>query len=1477
MLTSFISLGVRQNGRKLTPGWCLLVLALSLTVSSAASGAEALKVLFLGDNGHHVPAQRFAQLEPVMAKRGIELTYTDQMTDLRPDKLNAYDALVLYANIDNIAPDQSKALLDYVAEGHGFVPLHCATFCFRNDPEIVALMGAQFRRHGTGVFRTEQSQPEHPLMKGFGGFESWDETYVHHLHNEKDRTVLEYRVDQEGREPWTWVRNHGKGRVFYTAWGHDHRTWSNPGFQNLVERGIRWAANRDPAEAGDYLAEQVFPVLPMTELRKDVAPFEYEEVGAKIPNYTPGQQWGTQGQPLTKMQRPLPAEESIKHYVTPQGFHLEQFIADPKLNAKPICMAWDERGRLWIGQTFDYPNELQPPGKGRDQISICEDTDGDWKADKVTVFAKGLSIPTSIAFHRGGVIVQDGVETLYLKDTDGDDVADQREVLITGWDMGDTHGGVSNFQYGLDNWIWGMQGYNDSNPVAKGQRQPSFRMGFFRFRPDGSQVEFIRSTNNNTWGLGISEEGIIFGSTANRNPSVYMPIPNRYYEKVRGWAPSLVLGTIADTYLFKAITSKVRQVDQHGGYTAGAGHALYTARAYPQSFWNRTAFVAEPTGHLVGTFVLKRDGSDFHSTSPINLVAADDEWAAPIMAEVGPDGSVWVLDWYNYIVQHNPTPIGFQTGKGNAYESDLRDKLHGRIYRVVNDSAPPEATRSLNLAKATPAELVAALRHPTMLWRRHAQRLLVERGETDVVPELLALVADPSVDAIGLNVGAIHALWTLHGLGALQDPASPAVKGVVAALKHPSAGVRRNAVQVLPAHATSVEQILAADLAHDTDAQVRLATLLALADQPASPAIGKLLVELLRDPTVTGDVWLPDALTSVAAVNASSFLIEAVADQQRRPQEKLTATAGVIAGHLARSNPSADELTSLLQSMARQQSAVSGAIIDGISSGWNADQKFQITEPLEASLAELVKVASPETQGKLVKLARKWGSHRLDEYAQQIADSLLKQVSDDNGSVEQRSDSARQLVEFAGDDPRVTEGLLELITPSTAPELAVALIRACEAARHDQAGEQLISRLEQLTPELRTAALTVLLKRPAMTRSLLAAVEAKKLSIEDLSLDQRQALAVHPDAEIRQLAEKVLAASASLPSADRKAVLEEWLPVAGRTGNVAAGHEVFRQQCSKCHMYRGEGNRIGPELTGMAVHPKDELLTNILDPSRSVEGNFRVYTIVTHEGRVLTGMLAAESRTAVELFDAEGKKQSLLREDVDELVRSNKSLMPEGFEKLISQQQMTDLLEFLTQRGRYVPLDLSKVATVSSARGMFFSPESTIERLEFPDWNTKMFHDIPFMLTDPQGGRRSNVVLLYGPQGDVAPRMPRQVEIPCRTEAVAIHMLSGISGWGFPGGEEGSTSMIVRVNYQDGQTEDHELKNGEHFADYIRRVDVPKSEFAFNLKGHQLRYLSIKPARRDPIKSLQLIKGDDGSAPIVMAITVETSQTEAAH
>jgi type 1 glutamine amidotransferase len=233
----------------------LLISCINLTAFTAETN-RAVRVLFLGDRAGHRPAERFAQLQPVLTPRNIELTYTEAMTNLNAAHLAQFDALLIFANITRISPEQEKAMLDFVAAGGGLVPIHCASFCFHNSTNYIELVGAQFRKHTTGVIKETIVNADHPVMKGLSPIESWDETYVHAKHNTNRIVLAERRytgtnsmtanlgnTDQsDGAEPWTWVREHGKGRVFYTAWGHDQRTWSNTGFHALVENGIRWSA-----------------------------------------------------------------------------------------------------------------------------------------------------------------------------------------------------------------------------------------------------------------------------------------------------------------------------------------------------------------------------------------------------------------------------------------------------------------------------------------------------------------------------------------------------------------------------------------------------------------------------------------------------------------------------------------------------------------------------------------------------------------------------------------------------------------------------------------------------------------------------------------------------------------------------------------------------------------------------------------------------------------------------------------------------------------------------------------------------------------------------------------------------------------------------------------------------------------------------------------------------------------------------------
>ncbi len=625
--------------------------------------------------------------------------------------------------------------------------------------------------------------------------------------------------------------------MFYTAYGHDERTWLQPGFQQLLERGILWAVGDNVKKLHDELKPQ---------------PFAYQEA-PQLPNYEkrPGPQLE---------QKPLSPEESMKHIQVPVDFTLDLFAHEPNV-MHPIAMAWDERGRLYALVTKDYPNERKPEG-GSDYIVICEDTDKDGKADKFTNFAEGLSIPTGMAFGNGGLYVSQAPHMLFLQDTNGDDKADVKKIVFTGFGTFDTHAGPSNLHYGFDNWIWGSVGYSGFKGKV-GADSVKFGQGFFRFKPDGSQLEYVTGTSNNTWGLGFMETGDIFGSTANNSHGWYMAIPNRYFNGAPHIRENGSRST--DTHKdMKPITEKVRQVDVFGGFTAAAGHNFYTARAFPKKYWNQIAFVSEPTGHIVHQNVMQKSGTDFSDAVGFNLMAGADEWFAPVFAEVGPDGAVWVVDWYSYIIQHNPTPKGATNGSGNAYETPLRDFTHGRIYRVGYKGAPNYAPMALS--KERPEELVAALKNTNMFWRMTAQRLLIERNNKDIVPQLIALVNDQSLDEIGNNPAAIHALWLLNGLNVLDGSDQNALAAVVQALKHPAPAVRKTAIQVMPSTSAVADMLLKANTLNDKEPLVVLNTILALSKLPSNTAVNTAVLARLNSTAGAKEVndrWLPDAFANM--------------------------------------------------------------------------------------------------------------------------------------------------------------------------------------------------------------------------------------------------------------------------------------------------------------------------------------------------------------------------------------------------------------------------------------------------------------------------------------------------------------------------------------------------------------------------------------------------------------------------------------
>jgi uncharacterized protein len=542
----------------------------------------------------------------------------------------------------------------------------------------------------------------------------------------------------------------------------------------------------------------------------------------------------TLGQQPNTIQNPLTPQQSINCMEVPSGFTMELWASEADLGIKAVqAFNFDERGRMWAIETFDYPNEMSSSQiyDGHDRVIILEDTNGDRVADKLTEFVGGLNMPTSVLPVNEGVLVVVPPVVLLFKDANGDDKADNArgQTVLSGLRKFDTHGSASNLHYGLDNWYYAHNGYNPATVSGTG-----ITSGSWRFKLGAApKVEMYGATGNgNAWGLGFMEDGQAFSSSANGAHSHHVVIPG--------------IGTSGTTtisaYGQGIVNNLTRDINQwetyngsNPGFTSASNHDIYTSRLFPKEYWNRAAFICEGTSHVVAQDFLTANNSSWRATrntAAPNLITSKDAWVAPVMAKTGPDGAVWVLDWNNYLFLHNPAN---PSGAGGAWIHPLRTKTTNRIYRVVPTAKLNQLEPILDLRTATVPQLVRTFGNPNLEWRLQAQRLLLAKGaSSSLLTELEWALSSRMKDEVDMDPWIVHALWTLHGLGELEANPSkwnPILRNL---LLHPAAGARANVMKVMPTSAVSAQAIKEQCRANDANPQVRLQAFLALARMPAA-------------------------------------------------------------------------------------------------------------------------------------------------------------------------------------------------------------------------------------------------------------------------------------------------------------------------------------------------------------------------------------------------------------------------------------------------------------------------------------------------------------------------------------------------------------------------------------------------------------------------------------------------------------------
>ncbi|HUY34862.1 MAG TPA: PVC-type heme-binding CxxCH protein [Pirellulales bacterium] len=985
------------------------------------------------------------------------------------------------------------------------------------------------------------------------------------------------------------------------------------------------------------------------------------------------------------VESPLSADESLRHFQLAEGLRLELAAAEPEV-VDPVAIRFDELGRMWVVEMRDYPNAPAPGKPPLSQVKLLEDRDGDGRYETARVFADQLLFATGLQPWRGGVIVTYSGRIEWLRDDDGDGRADRRETWFTGFAEENSQLRANHPRFALDHFVYvanGLRGGTIQNvrhaaaePIAIGGRD-------FRFDPRALTAQAV--SGHGQFGLTFDDFGNRF-TCGNRNPLIHVVLADDDLAR----NPYLAVPAVVQDVAASGDASRVFPISQTwttsnlhvGQFTAACGVEIYRGDALPDAFQGN-AFTCEPTGNLVHRELIEPAGATFVShpaEEGVEFLASPDRWFRPVNLETGPDGALYVVDMYRAVIEHPDwVPDELKHRPDERYGDD-----RGRIYRIVPaDWRRPASPR---LADTATSDLVAELAHANSWRRETAARMLYERQDRAAVAPLEALAgeaADPRA--------RIHALWALHGLDAPggaasgdasneREPrgraggvspllASPLFMAAVErALDDHHPRVREQAVRLAAPRLARSEALRrrVIELADDADARVRFQVALALGQAAGDDAVAPLARIAL---TGANDVWTRRAVATAVPDRAGRLLeIVTSAEVSNEPTQGSSSDGRLaLAGELARlvgARHEPSETAAAIDRLAAGRDRGSAgparhleiAILLGLAQGAQSRGAS-----LGAVLADAP--ASAATAKKLFNSAASWTADAAADPAIRIEACAVLQYADDDVAV---------------------PALLDLLKRDESPELRVVAVGALAAHRGERIGGALLDILPHQTPALRGAVLDALLATPDRVKLLLDAIAAGTIKATELDPSRAGRLVRHADAAIGARAAALLAAA--LP-ADRAKVLLEYRPALDLPSDAVRGREVFKKNCAGCHRVGGLGVDVAPSISDSRTKTREQLLVDILQPSKAIDAAFVSFTVVTADGRAEVGLIAAETASSISLKQAEGKTITLLRSEIEELRSNGVSLMPDGLERSISRRQMADLISFI-KNWRYVEANL---------------------------------------------------------------------------------------------------------------------------------------------------------------------------------------------
>ena len=938
-------------------------------------------------------------------------------------------------------------------------------------------------------------------------------------------------------------------------------------------------------------------------------------------------------------------------------------------------MDFDESGRVFVAEMPGYPLDTRPTGR----IRLLEDRDGDGRADRSTVFADGLVLPAGVMAYGKGVLVTAAPDVLYLADEDGDGRAERRETLLTGFAFTNPQHTVNTPVYGLDNWIYlahegpaeaiiykdvfGDPGHSIRFPGRP--ETPAVDVGDHgvRFRPSTGQLEALSGSSQ--FGHSFDEWGHHFtldNSNHLRHEVVGAPYLRRNPVLALGSAMHNVSDHGSNAVVYP-ITRRPRfeLLTEPGEFTSACGLQFYLGGAFPEAT-SRSSFVAEPVQNLVHRDVWAEAGSTFaarRTREGVEFLASTDSWFRPVSMTVGPDGPLYLVDYYRQMIEH---PEWTSSHVHDHPKQTYAGQDRGRIWRITAAGRAQRTPALVELGKASEEDLVRALANPNAWWRRTAQRLLVDRQSRSAVAPLRRLFEEnPS------PLGRLHSLHTLDGLGALDD-------GLVGtALRDPEAGVRENAIRLAEArlgHSSALAATLLS-LADDPSPKVRFQLLLTLGGvaSPASRAAQDRL--LLRD---IEDEWVQVAALSASPERAAEYLASAL-----RPRSPFAAEATPgrtaflrLVGAVVGAQPSAAHWSRALRAAGGTGDAWwRVALLEGLARGALGRGTFALRPDDEAVLVALAESQAPAMRRASLQILEV-AKGPSGEATRSSAKRALVVARDETASAERRADALR-LVALGG--PGEHRDLFVALTEGAQPpEVQAAAVRALGRIGGEDVGHLLLARWRSLAAPARSEAAEALLHEPGTTRLLVDALRNGNVQAWTLSFWQKRDLLMNEDPAIRDRARPLLEEAPG----GREAVVKRYQAALDLTADTRRGAQVFTEACSKCHRLNGQGAEVGPDLGSVRRRAPALLLADILVPSRAIAQNYESHVVETDSGDTHDGVVAAQSPTAVVLRREGGEETVVPRARIRKMYASNLSAMPADLEQQIDLQQMADLLAYLT-------------------------------------------------------------------------------------------------------------------------------------------------------------------------------------------------------